>query len=121
MTAISLKILISAAAVLAVLGEARAQQQPPQPQPNPMCARLEAQLQTFDRGSADTARADKLRKYEEGETKQQAEIDREEGNARRMGCQQNSFFVLLSGQQSQCAPVKTKIQQMRAHLEQIQS
>jgi hypothetical protein len=118
MAGISLKLLISAAAVLAVLGEARGQQQP---QPNPICARLEAQLQAFDRGSADTARADQLRKYEEAETKQQVEIDREEGNARRMGCQQNSFFVLLSGQQAQCAPVKTKVQQMRTNLEQIQS
>jgi len=124
MTAISMKLLISAAAVLAMAGLANAQQasQPqPQPQQNPMCTRLEAQLQAFDRGSADTARAEQVRKYEEAEAKQQAEVERQEAAARRMGCEQNSFFVLFSGQSAQCAPVKTKIQQMRANLEQIQS
>jgi len=117
-----MRLLISAAALLTVAGTAHAQQAPqPQAQQNPMCVRLEAQLQAFDRGSADAARAEQVRKYEEAETNQQAELDRQEATARRMGCQQNSFLVLFSGQQSQCSPVNTKIKQMRANLEQIQS
>lgn len=126
MATFSMKLLVSAAAVLAVAGVARAQQAPqpqaqPQVQANPVCTRLEAQLQAFDRGNSDDARAAQVRKYEEAETNQQAEIDRQEATARRMGCQQNSFFVLFSGQQAQCAPVNAKIQQMRSNLEQIQS
>lgn len=125
MASISLRFLLPAAAALALAGSATAQQQPPLPQPqqnsNPMCARLETQLQAFDRGNADISRADQVRKYEEAEAKQQSEITREEASAQRMGCQQNSFFVLFSGQQAQCTPVKAKIQQMRNNLEQIQS
>jgi uncharacterized protein DUF2865 len=122
MTKISMKLVMSAAALLAMAAVANAQQQPqPQSPQNPTCARLESQLQAFDRGSADAARADQVRKYEEAEANQQAEIERQEATARRMGCEQNSFFVLFSGQSAQCTPVKNKIQQMRANLEQIQS
>jgi uncharacterized protein DUF2865 len=135
MSSISLRILIPAVTGLALLGTARAQQQQPQlppppqqqpqvqaqPQQNPVCARLEAQLQAFDRGGADAARAEQVRKYEDAEAKQQAEIERQESSARRLGCQQNSFFVLFSGQQAQCGPINNKIQQMKSNLEQIQT
>jgi hypothetical protein len=125
----SLRLLVPGAAILMALGHAHAQQQLPPPQPqaqpqlqsNPVCTRLETQLQAFDRGSADSARADQVRKYEEAETNQQAELERQEATARRMGCQQNSFLVLFSGQQAQCRPTNNKIQQMRTNLEQIQS
>jgi hypothetical protein len=138
MAAISLRIFVPAAAMLALLGDARAQQQLPpppqqpaqvqqqpqlqqQPQQNPVCARLEAQLQAFDRGGADAARAEQVRKYEDAEAKQRSEIDRQEAAARRLGCQQNSFFVLFSGQPAQCGPINNKIQQMKGNLEQIQT
>ena len=122
------RALVPAAAVLAALLPAHAQQQPPQPpqaqpqaQQNPYCSRLEAQLQTFDRGGTDAARADQLRKLEETAASQQTEIDRQEAVAQRAGCEKNSFLVLFSGQPAQCGPLNNKIQQMRDNLDRIQS
>jgi len=112
-------------------GRAHAQQmtppgaQPPPPPPsaspiNPVCPRLEAQLATIDRGgSGDPARDDQIRRYQDAETQQQAELERVTLQAKRMGCDSSGFFSLFSGQSSQCGPVNTRIQQMRANLDQI--
>ena len=134
-----------AAVWLAAMGAAQAQQQLPPPpnapvqqqaappqvsqggmsqggmsQGNPVCARLETQLQTFDRGSAEQGRADQLGKFEAAAASQQAEIDRQEDAARRMGCNESNFFALFSGGKSQqCGPLNSKISQMRANLDRI--
>src|SRR5579871_496242 len=112
-------------------GHAHAQQmtppgaQPPPPPPsaspvNPVCPRLEAQLATIDRGgSGDPAKDDQIRRYQDAQTQQQAELDRVTLQAKRMGCDSSGFFSLFSGQSSQCGPVNTRIQQMRANLDQI--
>lgn len=119
-----------AAAVLALLQTAHAQQQPAplppqaqqtQPNANPYCARLEAQLQAFDRGGNDASRADQRRKLEETAASQEAEIGRQEATARRAGCEKNSFLVLFSGQPAMCAPLNTKIQQLKDSLDRVQS
>ena len=118
-----------AAALLAALAPARAQQQPPLPrrapapavQQNPVCARLETQLQTFDRTNNDAARAEQLGKFEAAAASQQTEIDRQEATSRRMGCAQNRFFQMLGNQPQQCTPLNNKIQQMRDNLEKIQA
>jgi hypothetical protein len=94
---------------------------PPSAAPvNPVCPRLEAQLATIDRGgSNDPAKDDQIRRYEDAETQQQAELDRVTLQAKRMGCDSSGFFSLFSGQSSQCGPINTRIQQMRANLDQI--
>jgi hypothetical protein len=122
------RALMPAAAVLAALLPAHAQQQPQQPpqaqpqtQQNPYCSRLESQLQAFDRGGNDAARAEQLRKLEETAASQQTEIDRQQAVAQRAGCEKNSFLVLFSGQPAQCGPLNNKIQQMRDNLDRIQS
>ena len=121
-------LMPAAAVLLALMLPSHAQQaQPPQPQQpqaqppaqNPFCPRLEAQLQTFDRGGADAGRADQVRKFEEAAGNQQAELDRQEAAARRAGCESNSFFVLFSGQSAQCTPLNDKIKQMRGNLDRI--
>ncbi len=114
------RALMSAAAVVMAAPSAYAQQPQP-PQQNPYCSRLEAQLQAFDRGGGDAARADQLRKFEEAAANQQGELDRQESAARRAGCESNSFFVLFSGQPAQCGPLNNKIKQMRGNLDKIQS
>jgi hypothetical protein len=122
------RALTPAAAVFAALLPVHAQQlqppqpqvQPPQAQQNPVCSRLETQLQTFDRGSNDAGRADQLRKLEETAANQQAEVDRQEMAAQRAGCEKNQFFALFSGNQAQCQPLTRKIQQMRDNLDRIQ-
>ena len=120
------RALAPAAVVFAALLPAHAQQQqplqppPPQAQQNPFCSRLEAQLQSFDRGSNDAARAEQVRKFEEAAANQQAEIDRQEMAAQRAGCEKNNFLALFSGNQAQCGPLTRKIQQMRDNLERIQ-
>jgi hypothetical protein len=120
------RTLMPAAALLAALAPVRAQQQPPpMPAPavqqNPVCARLETQLQTFDRTNNDAARAEQLGKFEAAATSQQTEIDRQEATSRRMGCAQNRFFMMLGNQPQQCTPLNNKIQQMRDNLEKIQA
>jgi hypothetical protein len=128
MESIWCRALLPAAAVFVLQLPAQAQQQPPvlappmqQVQQNPVCGRLEAQLQAFDRSNNDTGRVEQLRKLEEAAASQQTEIDRQEASARRMGCERNSFFVMLSGQPQQCGPVTTKIKQMKDNLERLQA
>jgi len=85
---------------------------PAHAQQSPNCARLEAQLSAFDRSAADPARADQIRRYEDAAGKQQGEIDRQQATARRLGCGQNSFFVLCSGQgivNGACVPTWTSV------------
>jgi hypothetical protein len=101
--------------VLATALPVHAQQQ------NPACTRLEAQLATFDRSAADPARAEQIKRFEEAAAGQQAELDRQQATARRMGCERNSFFVLFSRQPAACGPLNAKIQQMRANLDRIHS
>jgi len=114
------RALMPAAVIFSAALPAHAQQQQPTQQ-NPYCARLETQLQTFDRGASDSSRADQLRKLEEAAANQQGEVDRQEAAATRAGCERNSFLVLFSGQQAQCGPINNKLQQMRGNLEHIQS
>jgi hypothetical protein len=90
------------------------------PAGNPMCPRLEAQLATIDRGgSSDPGKDDQIRRYQEAQSKQQAELDRVTQQAKRMGCDSSGFFSLFSGQSAQCGPVNNQIQQMRGNLDQI--
>lgn len=98
---------------------------PPGPPPtagapvNPICPRLEAQLATIDRAGSDPARDEQIRRYQDAATKQQAELDRIRGQAKRQGCDNSGFFALFSGQSAHCGPINTQIQQMRANLDQI--
>jgi hypothetical protein len=86
---------------------------------SPMCQRLTGQLASIDAGGGDSAKADQLRRYEEAQGRQQAELDRVQGQARRQGCDSSGFFSLFSGQSAQCGPINNQIQQMRQNLDQI--
>src|SRR3954465_14937549 len=99
------------------------QDAPPQQgaQANPICMRLEGQLATIDRGArtGDPAKDEQVRRYQEAQAKQQAELDRVTLQAKRMGCESSGFFSLFNGRSAQCGPVNNQIQQMRANLHQI--
>ena len=99
---------------------AQMQEAPPQ-QSNPICIRLEGQLATIDRGAGtgDPAKDEQIRRYQEAQAKQQAELDRVTLQAKRMGCESSGFFSLFNGRSAQCGPVNNQIQQMRANLDQI--
>jgi Protein of unknown function (DUF2865) len=86
---------------------------------NPACLRLETQLAAIDRGTADPARAEQIRRYEDSAGKQQAELDKLVAQSRRMGCQGAGFFSLFSGQPPQCGQINNQIQQMRSNLDQM--
>jgi hypothetical protein len=92
---------------------------PPGTAANPICARLEVQLATIDRGGGDPAKEEQIRRYQDAAAKQQAELDRVTSQAKRMGCDSSGFFSLFNGQSAQCGPVNNQIQQMRANLDQI--
>jgi hypothetical protein len=85
------------------------------------CVRLEAQLSAVDRGTADPARAEQIRRYEEAANKQQVELDRIIGQSRRVGCEGLGFFSLFGGQPPQCSQLNVQIQQMRGNLDRILS
>ncbi len=118
-------LAFAAVAVAAALAPAAAQQgYPTYPGAGPggrsqACLRLEAQLAAVDRGSADPARADQVRRFEEAAGRQQAELDRLTAQARRQGCEGSGFFSLFGGQSAQCGPLNAQIQQMRANLDRI--
>jgi len=92
---------------------------PPAAGRSPVCPRLEAQLAALDRGTADPARADQIRRYEDSANKQQAELDKILAQSQRAGCQGGGFFSLFTGQGPQCGQLNNQIQQMRSNLDQI--
>jgi hypothetical protein len=115
--------IVALAVVALHTGVARAQIMAPEPSgppaASPMCQRLEGQLALIDRGGGDPAKSDQMRRYEEAQAKQQAELDRVTMQAKRMGCDSTGFFSLFNGQSAQCGPVNNQIQQMRSNLDQI--
>ena len=119
-----LGIAASGAPAFAQTNPGAAPPPPPQQQgaqANPICIRLEGQLATIDRGAGtgDPAKDEQIRRYQEAQAKQQAELDRVTLQAKRMGCESSGFFSLFNGQSAQCGPVNNQIQQMRANLDQI--
>ena len=78
-------------------------------------------MATIDRGAGtgDPAKDDQIRRYQEAQAKQQAELDRVTLQAKRMGCESSGFFQLFNGRSAQCGPVNNQIQQMRGNLDQI--
>jgi Protein of unknown function (DUF2865) len=88
---------------------------------NPVCLRLESQLAAVDRGSYDPAKLDQIKRYEDAVAKQQADLDRLNQQARRIGCQGGGFFALFSGQPAQCGGLINRIQQTRANIDNLTS
>src|SRR5277367_4629521 len=88
-----------------------------QPASNPVCVRLESQLASVDRGSADPARVNQIKQSEDSIAKQQADIDRTITQAHKSGCAGEGFFALFSGLSPQCGPITSQIQQMRGNLD----
>lgn len=110
----------------AVLSHGAAAQQgfpPPPGGANPICQRLVGQLSAIDSGATggDPAKADQIRRYEEAQSRQQSELERVQGQAKRQGCDSSGFFSLFTGPSAQCGPINTQIQQMRSNLDQITS
>ena len=85
------------------------------------CVQLEGQLSALDRGGADPARAEQIRKLEDAANKQQFDLDRAASQSRQAGCERSGFFILFSGQSEQCGPISARVQQARASLERTQS
>jgi hypothetical protein len=100
-----------------------ASNQPPanQAAANPICARLQGQLAAFDQGSADSTRAEQLKRAQDTITKQQADLDRAVAQAHKSGCAGEGFFALFSALSPQCGPITSQIQQMRGNLDHMTS
>jgi hypothetical protein len=94
---------------------------PPGAGGNPICQRLEMQLSTIDRGTGtgDPAKDEQIRRYQDSQARQQAELDRVSAQAKRMGCDSSGFFSIFNQQPAQCGPLNNQIQQMRGNLDQI--
>jgi len=88
---------------------------------NPVCIRLEGQLASFDRGTADPTRAQQIAQAEAAIAKQQADIDRAIAQAHKSGCAGTGFFALFSALSPQCGPITSQIQQMRGDLDRMMS
>jgi hypothetical protein len=95
--------------------------QPPGATGNSFCQRLEMQLAIIDRGAGtgDPAKDEQIRRYQDAQARQQAELDRVTSQAKRMGCDSSGFFSLFNQNSAQCGPVNNQIQQMRGNLDQI--
>ncbi|HET9716546.1 MAG TPA: DUF2865 domain-containing protein [Pseudolabrys sp.] len=88
---------------------------------NPVCQRLEMQLGTLDRGNADPAKADQIRRTEDMVNRQQFEVDRLVSQSRHMGCEVSGFFSIFSNPPPQCGPLRRQIDQQRLALERIRN
>lgn len=116
----SLVRLALAAPVLAIsCAVALAQSQ--NPAQNPTCQRLEAQLTSLDRGNADPARAEQIRRAEDVVNRQQFEVDRLVAQSRRIGCQGSGFFSIFTSPPAQCGGLEGQIRQSRSVLENAQN
>ncbi|MGA7014868.1 MAG: hypothetical protein WBZ16_21360, partial [Pseudolabrys sp.] len=69
---------------------------------NPVCPRLEAQLVSLDRGNADPARVEQIRRTEDMVNRQQYEVDRMVAQSRRIGFETSGFFSIFSNPPPQC-------------------
>jgi hypothetical protein len=108
----------------ALSASAAAQINPPPGAPqssDATCVRLESQLATIDRGAADPARAEQVKRYEDAVAKQQADLDRLLAQSHKQGCEGGGFFALFTGQSPQCGPLNSQVQQMRANLDRTMS
>jgi len=114
------------------LAQAPAQPWPPGPGAAPpppgqsyqsqLCTRLEGQLAAINGGaSADPARAEQIRRYEEASGRQQAELDRMVAQGRRAGCEGSGFFLFNAwqSQTQQCVDLNRQISSMRGNLDRI--
>jgi Protein of unknown function (DUF2865) len=88
---------------------------------NPACQRLEAQLATLDRGNADPARAELIRRAEDTVNRQQFEVDRLVAQSRRIGCESSGFFSIFSSPPAQCGRLSQQIDQQRNALERMRN
>ncbi len=111
------RFIAAAIVVVAAIAIAEAQAPAPPASQNPVCARLESQLNALDRGGADQPRLEQLRRLEDAANKQQFELDRLIAQSRREGC--GSGFFLFGGQPAQCGQINTQVQQARAALDRI--
>src|SRR5262249_49513331 len=87
---------------------------------NPVCHRLEAQLASLDRGNADPARAEQIRRSEEMVNRQQFEVDRLVAQSRRIGCESFGFFSIFSNPPPQCGGLMRQLVQQRNALQRMQ-
>jgi hypothetical protein len=114
---------IAAAAGLLFLSSAGAlAQQPPAQAPlSPACTRLEAQLASLDRGPADPARADQIKRYEDALGKLQLDLDRLVVQSRKLDCQSSGFFSIFTTPPAQCAQLTPQIQKLRDSIDRTQA
>jgi hypothetical protein len=106
---------LTAAAVL-VLGGSSAFAQTPAP----VCQQLEAQLASLDRGNADPARADQIRRAEDAVNRQQFEVDKLVAQSRRFDCERSGFFSIFREPAPQCGGVMRQLDQARNALDGMQ-
>src|SRR5262245_5347014 len=90
------------AGVLALVAAGMSAEAQVAPAQNQACVRLESQLAAIDRGSGDPARAEQIRRYEDASRQQQAELDRTQAQAHRLGCESSGFFLFARAQPQQC-------------------
>ncbi len=88
---------------------------------NPVCVRLEGQLAVIDRGTADPARADQIKRLQDTIAKQRADLDRAVAQGHKSGCEGQGFFALFSALSPQCGPITSQVQQLRANLDRSMS
>ncbi|MDO9412348.1 MAG: DUF2865 domain-containing protein [Pseudolabrys sp.] len=87
---------------------------------SPTCQRLETQLTSIDRGNGDPARAERIRRAEDGINRMQGEVDRLVEQGRRNNCESSGFFSIFSQPPPQCTGINRQIGQQRNALERLQ-
>ncbi|MFA6267424.1 MAG: DUF2865 domain-containing protein [Pseudolabrys sp.] len=111
---------MAVAGLMLITASAAYSQTAPAPSANPTCQRLEAQLTSLDRGNADPARADRIRRAEDAVNRQQYEVDRLVSQGRQNGCESSGFFSIFSNPPPQCGAINRQIGQQRSALERLQ-
>jgi hypothetical protein len=102
--------------------QVQGQYQPPAPPAqNPVCARLETQLASIERGGGDPSRAAQIQRNEAAVNKQQADLDRLVTQKNRLGCQSAGIFSIFTSQPPQCSSLNSQIDQTRSNLDRAMS
>jgi hypothetical protein len=88
----------------------------PSPQ-NPVCARLETQLASVERGGGDPSRQTNIRRNEDNVNQLQSNLDRLTTQSHRLGCQSAGIFSIFTPQPAQCSSLGSQIDQARTALD----
>ncbi|MGZ5803743.1 MAG: DUF2865 domain-containing protein, partial [Xanthobacteraceae bacterium] len=101
--------------------QGQVQQQAPQSSQSPVCARLETQLASVERGGGDPSRSAAIQRNQDAVNRAQTSLDQLNTQSNRLGCRSAGIFSIFTPQPPQCSSLSSQIDQARSALDRAMS